>query len=203
MSNSGRRPLLIVISAPSGGGKSTLCQRLLGERPDISYSISCTTRSPRGNEVDGKDYHFMTEAEFDRRVKNGEFLEHAVVHDHKYGTLRKPVADAVGMGKSVVMVIDVAGAGQIREHVKRAPRKDILREAFVDIFIEPPSMDALRQRLIGRATDDKKTVQRRLKNAEDEMARRGEYRYRILNDDLETAFARLKEIIEAEESPRS
>jgi len=200
MSSSGKRPLLIVISAPSGGGKSTLCQRLLAERPDISYSISCTTRAPRGNEINGKDYHFMTEVKFDRRVTNGEFLEHAVVHDHKYGTLRKPVADALGAGKSVVMVIDVAGAGQIREHVNRAPGEDLLKKAFVDIFVEPPSMDVLRERLTGRATDDEETMQRRLENAEDEMAHRDEYRYRIINDDLDTAFTRLKEIIEAEES---
>jgi len=135
MSNNARlRPLLIVVSAPSGGGKSTLCRRMLAERKDVAYSISCTTREPRGNEVNGREYHFLSEVEFDRRVKNGEFLEHALVHGHKYGTLRKPVDDALASGKSILMDIDVEGARQIREYVARLPDSDALKNAFVDIF---------------------------------------------------------------------
>jgi guanylate kinase len=194
------KPLLIVVSAPSGGGKSVLCRRLLAERRDIAYSISCTTRSPRGEEANGRDYHFLSEAEFERRVKNGEFLEHAVVHGKNYGTLRKPVDDAFAAGKSIIMDIDVEGARQIREYVKRLPASDVLKHAFVDIFVEPPSLEILRQRLMNRAEDKKSEIERRLKTAEQEMRHCDKYRHRIVNDDLDRAYGELKEVILKEQS---
>lgn len=199
-SNAKLKPLLIVISAPSGGGKSVLCRRLLAERKDVTYSISCTTRIPRGEEVNGRDYHFLSEAEFERRVKNGEFLEHAVVHGKNYGTLRKPVDDALTAGKSIIMDIDVEGARQIREYVKRLPKNDTLKHAFVDIFIEPPSIDVLRQRLLNRAEDQKAEIERRLKTAEQEMFQRDNYSHRIVNDELDRAYGELKEVILKEQS---
>jgi guanylate kinase len=194
------KPLLIVISAPSGGGKSVLCRRLLAERKDITYSISCTTRPPRGEEVNGRDYHFLSEAEFDQRVKNGEFLEHAVVHGKNYGTLRKPVDEAFAAGKSIIMDIDVEGARQIREYVKRLPDTDALKHAFVDIFIEPPSLEILRQRLMNRAEDKKSEIERRLKTAEQEMRQCDKYRHCIINDELDRAYGELKGIISKEQT---
>jgi guanylate kinase len=201
MSNNARlRPLLIVVSAPSGGGKSTLCRRLLAEREDVTYSISCTTRAPRGNEVNGREYHFLSEAEFDRSVKNGEFLEHAVVHGHKYGTLRKPVDDALATGKSILMDIDVEGARQIREYVARLPDSDALKNAFVDIFVDPPSIEALRERLLRRAEDKKAEIERRLKTAEKEMLQRDKYRHRVVNEELDAAYRELQAIVSREQN---
>ncbi len=193
------RPLLIVVSAPSGAGKSTLCDLLLAEFEDMVYSISCTTRAPRGAEVDGRDYFFLTKEEFDRRIKNGEFIEHAVVHGNKYGTLRKAVCDALEKGKSVLMDIDVQGADQIRKYVTSAPGDDLLKNAFLDIFIAPPSLAALRERLERRGEDSSETIERRMRNAEGEMACKSAYRYVVVNDDLNRAESELKNIIIAEQ----
>jgi len=193
------RPLLIVVSAPSGAGKTTLCERLLAERDDIVYSVSCTTRPSRGAERDGEDYFFISEAAFLERVAGDEFLEHAVVHGYHYGTLRKTVSDALASGRSVLMDIDVQGAAQIREAVARAPEGDVLREAFLDIFIEPPSLDDLRCRLEGRGEDAADVIERRLENAAREMAGREDYRYRIVNDDLDRAYADLEACLEKEQ----
>ena len=143
MSNSATpgRPLLIVVSAPSGGGKSTLCDRLLASRHDMVYSVSCTTRPPRGREVDGLHYRFLSESEFERRVAAGDFLEHAVVHGARYGTLRHTVEEALRTGRSVLMDIDVQGAAQIRSALAARSVDDPLRSALVDIFIAPPSLE--------------------------------------------------------------
>jgi len=138
MSNS-RFPLLIVVSAPSGAGKTTLCDRLIAERPDMVYSVSCTTRAPRGEERDGRDYHFLSEPEFDRRLRQGLFLEHARVHGYRYGTLRETVHAALTAGRSVLMDIDVQGAAQVRAAVGRADSEDPIAKGFLDIFIAPPS----------------------------------------------------------------
>jgi len=190
------RPLLIVVSAPSGAGKSTLCDRLLAEHDDIVYSVSCTTRAPRGQEENGVAYHFLTEEAFRLRIAEGAFLEHAIVHDHLYGTLRETVEKTMVSGRTVLMDIDVAGAAQVREYVLGLDADNPLRAAFVDIFIEPPSMEVLRQRLTGRNEDAPEVIERRLGNAEAEMARRHEFRHRVVNDDLEQAYAELRRIIE-------
>jgi guanylate kinase len=194
--------LLIVVSAPSGAGKSTLCRRLVADDPRVTYSVSCTTRPPRGAEQDGVHYHFLSAGEFRSRLARGEFLEHAEVHGRLYGTLRQPVVDALAAGRSVLMDIDVQGASQIRGAVRKAPGGDPLRRAFVDIFIEPPSMEALRQRLIRRGEDSEKDVIRRLGDAEAEMARRAEFQHRIVNDDLEAAYREFVALIRAEQRRR-
>ena len=195
---SSRRPLLIVVSAPSGAGKTTLCERLRAEDPGIVYSVSCTTRSPRGREVDGADYIFLDADAFASRVAAGEFLEHAVVHGHCYGTLKETVRRGLAAGNSVMMDIDVQGADQIRAYAQAAPADDPIRCAFLDIFIAPPSLQALRERLEKRAEDAPEVIAQRLRNAQAEMARAESYRYVIVNADLDRALQRLREVVEEE-----
>lgn len=189
------KPLLIVMSAPSGAGKSTLCDLLLQEFPEITYSVSCTTRAPRGQEEDGIDYFFLSKEEFDRRVREGLLLEHATVHGNLYGTPADPVREAFAEGQSVLMDIDVAGAAQVREAVAKLPPGDPLREGFVDIFVKPPDMEELRRRLEGRGEDAPETIELRLRNAQGEMDRAGEFTYRVVNDDLDMAYRRLRDIL--------
>ena len=190
------KPLLIVVSAPSGAGKTTLCDRLLQDYPEINYSVSCTTRAPRGAEEDGIDYFFITPAEFEARVKKGLFLEHAIVHGNRYGTLAGPVREAFAEGQSVLMDIDVAGAAQVREYVSNLPEGDPLREGFLDIFIRPPSMEALRERLFNRGEDAEDVIETRLRNAEGELARADEYSRCIVNDNLEIAYREFCDIVD-------
>jgi guanylate kinase len=189
-------PKLIVISAPSGAGKTTLLRRLLAEVPGLVYSVSCTTRAPRGEERDGQAYHFLSEDEFERRVRAGEFLEHATVHGKRYGTLRRTVEDALAVGRTVVMDIDVQGAAQVRSAVRGAGVDDPLRRAFVDIFVEPPSLEALRERLVSRKEDSPEQIATRLRNAETEMRERDKFQYRVVNDDLDRAAAELRRVVE-------
>ena len=191
------KPLFIVISAPSGCGKSTLIDMLLQEYPELIYSISCTTRAPRGDEEDGIDYHFLTVDRFRELLAEGAFLEHAEVHGNYYGTLRAPIAEILAEGNSAILDIDVAGAAKVRHHViHHLPPDDPLRVGFTDIFINPPSMEALRERLEKRGTDSPEVIERRLANAEGEMARAPEYMYQVTNDDLGLAYKRLCDLIE-------
>ncbi len=192
-----RRALLVVVSAPSGGGKTTLCERLLKACPAMTYSVSCTTRPPRPGERNGRDYHFLAPEEFARRLRRGEFLEHAVVHGHHYGTLRAPVWRALRAGRDVLMDIDVQGAAQIRRAARHAPRNDLLRRGFVDIFVAPPSLRVLKSRLTARKADSPAVIARRLRNARRELRRWKEYSFLVINDRLETAFMQLKAIVEA------
>ena len=195
-----RNPLLIVVSAPSGAGKSTLCDRLLAESPDIVYSVSCTTRPPRGEEQDGVAYYFLTPDVFEQRVQDGAFLEHATVHDNAYGTLKETVRSAMAAGKSVMMDIDVQGAAQVLETLATLPDDDAMVQGFVDVFIQPPSLEVLRQRLEGRGEDAPEVIERRLNNAEQEMACADAYRHRVINDDLDTALTELRGILDREGS---
>lgn len=189
------KPLLIVISAPSGAGKTTLCDKLLQNYPELCYSISCTTREPRGDEEDGEDYHFMTEETFRRLIAEDQFLEHAIVHDNYYGTLKEPIYQALRENQCVLLDIDVAGAEQVRNYVASLPENDPMRAGFVDIFINPPSMEELEARLIGRGTDAPKVIEKRLRNAKAEMAHAGQYMHQVVNEDLDLAFRRLCDII--------
>ena len=189
------KPLLIVMSAPSGAGKSTLCDMLLQDFPEITYSVSCTTRAPRGMEEDGADYFFVSQAKFDQLVAEEKLLEHAVVHGNCYGTPAEPVREAFAEGQSVLMDIDVVGAAAVRETIARLPEDDPLRAGFVDIFIEPPSMEELERRLVGRGEDSPETIALRLQNAQGEMDRAGEFRYRVVNDELSVAYRRIRDIL--------
>jgi guanylate kinase len=166
----------------------------------MERSISCTTRAPRGNEVDGKAYRFVSPDEFERQVQAGGFLEHAEVHGNRYGTLRGPVESALAAGRSVMLVIDVQGAAQVRAAVAAAG--GALKSAYVDVFIAPPSLEELRNRLLKRAEDASDVIERRIRNAASEMARQNEYRYWVVNDDLETAYREFKAIIDAERGRR-
>jgi len=189
------RSLMIVVSAPSGAGKSTLCNRLVDEFPKVIYSVSCTTRAPRGDEQDGEHYFFLSKREFKERIKNGEFLEHAKVHGNFYGTLEDTVLYAMEEGNHVLLDIDVQGAAQIRESLVRLDPRNPVRRGFTDIFISPPSMEELEDRLRGRGTDEEKVIQKRLDNAKAEMKFATKYSFQIVNDDLEKAYHELKTVI--------
>ena len=191
------KPLFIVLSAPSGCGKSTLIDMLLQEYCDIVYSISCTTRAPRGEEEDGLDYHFMTKDRFEALIKEKAFVEYAQVHGNYYGTLKAPISEVLAEGNSMILDIDVQGAAKVREYVKGLPNNDPMKIGYVDIFINPPSMEELRARLEGRGTDAPEVIEKRLANAEGEMARAGEYMFQVTNDDLAIAYKRLCDLIDA------
>ena len=176
---------VFVITGPSGVGKGTLI-RLLRERvPELALSVSATTRAPRPGEEDGVDYHFLSDAEFARRVQDGEFVEWAEYSGRRYGTLRSELERHLAEGRPVVLEIEVQGARQVRETMPEA----------VQIFIEPPDREALKDRLVGRGTDDPDAIARRLAVAEEELAAAGEFQYRVVNDRLDVAVARLVEIV--------
>jgi len=178
-------PRVFVITGPSGVGKGTLI-RLLRERvPELALSVSATTRAPRPGEEDGVDYHFLSDAEFARRVEAGEFVEWAEYSGRRYGTLRSELQRHLDEGRPVVLEIEVQGARQVRGAMPEA----------VQIFIEPPDREALKDRLVGRGTDDPDAIARRLAVAEEELAAAGEFQYRVVNDRLDEAVARLVEIV--------
>ena len=191
------KPLFIVMSAPSGCGKSTLIDMLLQEYHDIVYSISCTTREPRGEEEDGLDYHFLAKQRFEELVGQGAFIEYAKVHDNYYGTLKAPIEEVLSEGNSMILDIDVQGAAKVRDYVRALPDDDPMKVGYVDIFVNPPSLEELRSRLERRGTDSPEVIERRLANAEGEMARAGEYMFRVVNDDLGVCFKRLCDLIDA------
>ena len=182
----------IVLSAPSGAGKTTIAKRLLAEREDVGYSVSCTTRAPREGEVDGVDYHFLAMDEFQRRRAAGEFAESAEVHGRAYGTLRSEVERVLKAGRHVMMDIDVQGAAQF----SRAFPQSAL------VFIIPPSIDVLVERLQRRGSEDRESLLTRLRNAQVELHEIGRYHYVVENDDLDRAVARVSAIIDAEMARR-
>ena len=187
-----RHGILFVISAPSGGGKSTLL-KMLSQEPDFVYSVSCTTRAPRPGEVNGRDYHFLSVAEFEKRIAAGEFIEHAHVHGNHYGTLRQTVRDNLGSGLDVLMDVDTQGAAQIRANADGQ-----LHAALVDIFLMPPSMDELRRRLLKRATETPEQLDIRLRNAKTEMAEWRDYRYTMVSGTPMQDFENFRAIMQAE-----
>jgi guanylate kinase len=182
------KPFLLVLSAPSGGGKTTVARALLAAREDVGYSVSATTRPPRAGERNGVDYHFLDSEEFDRRVAAGEFLEWADYGGHKYGTLTAEVERVLAAGRHVVLDIDVVGARQVRA---RCPN-------VVRVFIIPPSADALMGRLGGRNTERTTDLVRRLRHAVEELAEAPEYDYIVVNADRTQTVAEVAAIVDAE-----
>ena len=181
-------PFPIILSAPSGGGKTTIARHLLALRSDVGYSVSCTTREPRPREVDGKDYYFLTRDEFVRRRLAGDFAESAEVHGNLYGTLRSEIARVLGNGQHVIMDIDVQGARQIRE----------VFPTSVTVFVLPPSGEVLLERLRKRKTESPQQLVSRLNSALQELRAVEEYEYVVVNDDLERAVLRVGAILDAE-----
>ena len=184
----GHNPFPIILSSPSGAGKTTIAKALLGKRPEVGYSISCTTRAPRPGEVEGKDYYFLSRAEFVRRMEQGAFAESAEVHGNLYGTLKAEIERILGSGRHVMMDIDVQGAA-------------LLRRAFpsvVTIFILPPSGEVMLGRLRDRKTESKEAIVRRLESALQELQAVELYEYVVVNDVLEESVRRVSAIIDAE-----
>lgn len=191
-------PLLVAVSGPSGVGKSTLCDRLVRERPRTVYSISCTTRPPRAGEVDGREYHFLTAEAFAARVAEGAFAEHAEVHGARYGTLAETLRTEAERGHDVVMDIDVQGAAQLRARLAGPGCQAVWPGAYLDVFVAPPSWEDLAGRLRGRATDAPEVIARRLDRARAELDRWPEYDYLIVNRDLEESYRQLEAVLRAE-----
>lgn len=185
---------LIVISGPSGVGKSTLVKKAMAELPDLTFSVSCTTRSPRAGEVDGVAYHFLSEEEFSAKLEAGLFLEHAGVFKHRYGTLKSEVTDRITQGKEVILDIDVQGAKQIRQ---AAQSDETIRNAAVFILIAPPSLKALEERLTARNSESAEQLKLRLDGAAGELRNFRVYDYLVINDELESAAADLINILKS------
>jgi guanylate kinase len=187
-----RTGILFVVSAPSGAGKTTLCDALR-QTPDFVYSVSCTTRPPRAGEIEGDDYHFLSEPDFRARVEAGEFLEYAKVFEHYYGTLRQPVVTNLQNGVDILIDVDIQGAAAIR-----AAEDQTIRQALCDVFIMPPDLDELRRRLTKRGTEDAKQIELRIVTAAREMALWRDYRYTIISKSMEEDLQKFRNIMGAE-----
>ena len=187
-----RLGVLLVVSGPSGTGKTTLCRRLCEEGQAI-FSVSCTTRAPRPGEVDGKDYFFLSEDDFVARIERGEFFEHANVFGRRYGTLRSFVTDNLKRGIDVLMDIDVQGAAQVR-----ACDDPLVQRCLTQIFVLPPSIDELRQRLAGRGTEDSATFELRVGKALAEIEHWPLYDYALVSGSREEDYARFKSVLIAQ-----
>lgn len=183
-----RDRFLIILSAPSGGGKTSICRAILESMPDITYSVSYTTRKPRTGEINGKSYFFVSEENFLEKIAANDFLEFARVHGNMYGTSRSYVIEQFNIGSDVIMDIDVQGAEIIS-------RSDI---DHISIFLLPPDMEVLRERLIKRGQDDKEAISLRLENAAEEIVKMSDYDYLVINDELDRAIMRVRSIIIAE-----
>lgn len=178
---------LIVICAPSGTGKSTLLERLKKDHPELKWSVSCTTRPMRKGEAEGVDYHYITKADFEKRIAEGDFIEYATVHSNYYGTSKKFVDQGAAQGHSLLFDLDVQGADAM---------KRIYGSGAHVIFIEPPSIDELERRLRGRATDAAHVIEERLKNARAELTRRHDFDFLVTNDEVDRAYLDLKRVVE-------
>jgi guanylate kinase len=187
-----RSGILFVISAPSGAGKTTLISSLR-HKPDFIYSVSCTTRSPRPGEINGEDYHFLTEEKFQAHIEAGDFLEHAEVHGRHYGTLKSTVVFQLARGVDVLLDVDTLGAASIRQ----CP-DPVIQEALADVFIMPPSLEELDRRLRKRGTESEEQIATRLRNASSEMEKWREYRYTLISGAMEEDIEKFRAIMRAE-----
>lgn len=190
-----RPPLLIILSAPSGGGKTTLCQRLLAKHPEMTRAITCTTRAPRVGERDGVDYYFLTRAAFEARVEAGDFLEHATVYGHFYGTPKTEALDKLRQGHDVLLVIDVQGAATV---CGRAVADADLGRSVVTVFLTPPHREELAARLARRGANTPEDLRRRLEVARQEIAQWQRFQYLILSSSVEEDLRHMEAIIDAE-----
>ena len=186
--------MLLVLSSPSGAGKTTISRKLFDEDGKLAMSVSVTTRPRRPGEVDGKHYHFIARAKFDEMVAKGELLEHATVFDNCYGTPRGPVMTTLEAGNDIISDVDWQGTQQLKQNV---------RDDVVSVFILPPSLDALKQRLQSRAQDSADVVQARMAKSSDEMSHWAEYDYVIVNDDLDESVRQVQAILDAERKRRT
>lgn len=187
-----RQGILFVLSAPSGTGKTTLCENLRAT-PDFIYSVSCTTRPPRPGEFEGADYHFLSKEVFEAKIKAGEMLEYATVHQNYYGTPLKPVRDALEQGTDVLLDIDVQGASTIR-----SCGDALIRSSLVDVFIMPPTLEELELRLRKRGTENEEQIRQRLERGREEMRNWRLYRYTILSGSMEEDLIKFRAIMRAE-----
>ena len=188
-------PLLVLISAPSGGGKTTLCQQLLATCSQMTRAVTCTTRQPRTGEQDGIDYHFLDAASFLKRVQAGNFLEHATVYGHSYGILKAEVLGKLRQGRDVLLNVDVQGAATIRAKAAEDPE---LKQALVTLFLTPPSVEVLEKRLRNRGTDAEAVIQKRLSVARQEIAQWKNFDYLLLSGSIQEDLRRTLAILEAE-----
>jgi len=188
-------PLLVLISAPLGGGKTTLCQQLLAARSQMTRAITCTTRPPRDGERDGVDYYFLDAGSFLKRVQAGNFLEHATVYGNSYGILKAEVLGKLRQGKDVLLNVDVQGTATIRE---KALEDAELKRALVSVFLTPPSMSIVEQRLRSRGTDSQAVIQKRLSVARQEIAQWKHFDYLLLSASIQEDLRRMLAIVEAE-----
>ncbi|MBO4633191.1 MAG: guanylate kinase [Lentisphaeria bacterium] len=186
-----RYGMILIVSGPSGSGKSTLCNAMFKEFQNLEFSVSCTTRAPRGQEKDGVEYHFLTREQFERHIRQNDFLEYANVHGNFYGTLKSEVFDRTEHGIDVLLDIDVQGALAIKRNFASDP---LFNSRMESLFIAPPSYAELERRLRGRGTDAEESILKRLENSKKEMSFWQEYKYVIVNDDLagaQTVFSHL------------
>lgn len=188
MSMNTKRGKVVIIVAPSGSGKSTIVKRLMSEIPNLRFSVSATTRNPRIGEENGREYYFLSREEFDRRIKEGDFLEWEEFYGGKrYGTLRSDVENLLDKGYTCLLDIDVKGALNVKE---------IFKENSIGIFIKPPSLEVLKKRLELRGTESPESLKERLERAKMEMQYENSFDYCVVNDDFETAYAQVKQILE-------
>ena len=192
----GTSPMLVVISAPSGAGKTTLCEQTLAARPNMTRAITCTTREPRPGEKDAVDYYFLDAGDFLKRVQAGNFLEHATVYGNSYGTLKSEVLGKLRSGKDVLLNVDVQGAAAIRAHAEEDPE---LKTALVTVFLTPPSMSILEVRLKKRGQDSPQIIAKRLSVAKQEIVQWKNFDYLIVSSSIAEDVRRLQAILDAEQ----
>lgn len=195
MSDKNLSPLLIVVSAPSGGGKTTLCEQLLAKHPNMTRAVTCTTRAPREGEVDGEDYYFLDAGSFLKRVQAGNFLEHATVYGNSYGILKSEVLGKLRQGKDVLLNIDVQGAATVRE---KAGEDEELKRALVTVFLTTATFAELEERLKRRGQDTNATIQKRLSVARQEISQWKNFDYLLISTTIQEDLRRMEAIVEAE-----